>query len=107
MVVDRYVHYHRLVSFFTCSRLAASRPEDQPHAYDTWSPQSSNGPFSSTTAFDQPSALKRDYSRGHQLDERFEEDKLKLVARERRLLGAGAAVGVAMAVVAGWKALTG
>lgn len=30
--------------------------------------------------------MKRDFSRGHQLDERHEEDKIRIVANERRML---------------------
>jgi hypothetical protein len=49
-------------------------------------------------------SVKRDYSKGHQLDERFEEDRSRMAANERRML-IGFAVALAALIAAGRAAV--
>jgi hypothetical protein len=103
-----------------------------PHTYDTWTPDPKfadawgHRPYRhpsmlESTLFASPSdsgktstaptgtetqvysgPVKRDYSKGHQLDERYEEDKLQMAANERRMLSmVGFAVALAAVVAAG------
>jgi hypothetical protein len=61
---------------------------------------SSTGTGKETQVYSGP--VKRDYSKGHQLDERFEEDKLQIAANERRMLSmVGFAVALAAVIAAG------
>jgi hypothetical protein len=111
---------------------AGAPPEGKdPHAYDTWKPDPKfanawgKRPYkhpsllestwsapppepttASTPAGTQPQVysgpVKRDYSKGHQLDERYEEDKLRMAAQERRMLSmVGFAVALAALIAAG------
>jgi hypothetical protein len=50
--------------------------------------------------------LKRDYSKGHTLDARFEDDKLRMVANEKRLMWFGVSLAATVAAIAGGAALT-
>jgi len=45
-----------------------------------------SAPSSPSSSSSSGRPVKRDYQQGHQLDERYEEDKLQIAAKERRVL---------------------
>lgn len=104
--------------------IVGAPPEGKdPHAYDTWNPnpelkntwgeRKHNHPsmlesslYGSSAAGNEGQVsnrpVKRDYSKGHQLDERYEDDKLRMAANERRMLSfVGFAVALGAVVAAG------
>lgn len=107
--------YYLLIALYIHDSFLLGNQQSEPHVYNTGSAdtnpsftgsQASSSLYNSS-AWDRPSAAKRDYTRGHQLDERFEEDRLRIVAREKRLVGGAAAIVGTLAVAAGWKAMIG
>ncbi|KAG8801219.1 hypothetical protein FRC17_006696, partial [Serendipita sp. 399] len=93
------------------------------HTYDAWSPNPSlSGAWgrrppghpsmlytsysSSSTTLNGgpvPQPIKRDYTKGHQLDPRFEDDRAQIVSKEKRMITGAVVIGVAIAVISGTK----
>ncbi|KAG8793071.1 hypothetical protein FRC20_011606 [Serendipita sp. 405] len=99
--------------------------QGESHTSDAWSPDPSlsgtwgkRGPghpsmlytaYSSATldGNSPPRPIKRDYTKGHQLDPRFEDDRRKMVAIEKRWKAGAAAVALAFVLLSGSKAFIG
>ncbi|KAG8809209.1 hypothetical protein FRC19_005370 [Serendipita sp. 401] len=99
--------------------------QGESHTSDAWSPDPSlsgtwgkRGPghpsmlytaYSSATldGSSPTRPIKRDYTKGHQLDPRFEDDRRKMVAIEKRWKAGAAAVALAFVLLSGSKAFIG
>ncbi|KAG8848385.1 hypothetical protein FRB91_010861, partial [Serendipita sp. 411] len=100
--------------------------QGESHTSGAWSPDPSlsgtwgkRGPghpsmlytaYSSSATLDGSSParpIKRDYTKGHQLDPRFEDDRRKMVAIEKRWKAGAAAVALAFVLLSGSKAFIG
>ncbi|PVF94338.1 DnaJ-domain-containing protein [Serendipita vermifera] len=74
---------------------ASGAPNGEPHIFDSWSASGVDG-----------RPVKRDYSKGHTLDARYEDDKLRMVADEKRLMWFGLSLVATVAAIAGGAALS-